>query len=160
MTSNRVSLAQALNMPVSEVSNLPIQQIAILLEDLAALKQQAAIAGNHLFAALDMRFAEPAKLACKAKNKDTGTVRLDHDDAVVICDLPKKVEYDQAKLQQAVATLQMEWGENPSEYVQIEIKVPESKYNAWPSKIRELFEPARTVGTGKPTYKIELKDVA
>ena len=46
-------------------------------------------------------------------------------------------------------------GEDPENYVGIEIKVAESKYTAWPPGIRDLFEPARTLKTGKPSYKLE-----
>jgi hypothetical protein len=68
--------------------------------------------------------------------------------------LPKKVEYDQPKLRAAVETLRS-WGENPEHYIGIEFKVSEAKYNAWPPAIRTLFEPARTLKTGKPTFKLE-----
>ena len=37
----------------------------------------------------------------------------------------------------------------------IEIKAAESKYTAWPPGIWQLFEPARTLKTGKPSYKLE-----
>ena len=29
------------------------------------------------------------------------------------------------------------------------------KYNAWPPAIRDLFAPARTLKTGKPTFQLE-----
>ena len=35
------------------------------------------------------------------------------------------------------------------------MKVAESKYTAWPPAVRQLFEPARTLKAGKPTYKLE-----
>ena len=31
----------------------------------------------------------------------------------------------------------------------------ETKYGAWPPAVRQLFEPARTLKAGKPTYKLE-----
>jgi hypothetical protein len=39
--------------------------------------------------------------------------------------------------------------------VGIEVKVSETKFGAWPPAVRELFEPARTIKAGKPTYKLE-----
>ena len=67
--------------------------------------------------------------------------------------LPKNVSWDSAKLADAVATIKG-WGEDPAEYVDTKISVRESAYNAWPSAIRDLFEPARTVKTGKAKFEI------
>ena len=46
-------------------------------------------------------------------------------------------------------------GEDPAEYVTIAMKVAERAYSAWPESIRSAFTPARTVGAGKPSYRIE-----
>ena len=75
-------------------------------------------------------------------------------DLAALRDLPKRPEYDQHKLKEAVEALR-KWGEDPDNYVGIEIKVSEAKYTAWPPGIRQLFEPARTLKTGKPVYKLE-----
>ena len=74
----------------------------------------------------------------------------------IIADLPKRTEWAQARLAEAVATLR-EWGEDPADYVAIEMSVPESRYAAWPPRIRALFEPARTVGSGRPSYTLTQK---
>ena len=47
-------------------------------------------------------------------------------------------------------------GDDPAEYVDIAIKVPERKFAAWPSHIRSAFEGARTVRTGKPSFRLSL----
>jgi hypothetical protein len=39
--------------------------------------------------------------------------------------------------------------------VTIEFTVSERAYSAWPNIIRAAFEPARTVETGKPSYRFE-----
>ncbi len=59
----------------------------------------------------------------------------------------------------AVATI-VAWGEDPADYVTTEIRVPESRFTAWPPRIRAVFEPARTVATGRPSYSLEQKDAA
>ena len=68
---------------------------------------------------------------------------------------PKRVDWSQPKLAEAVETIKG-WGEDPSEYVDTTIKVQERKFDAWPSAIRDLFEPARTVKTGKPKFDVAL----
>ena len=103
---------------------------------------------------LHSRFGERAHQLRQEAGKNTGTVRFDVDGHTVIADLPKKVEYDQRKLKEAVEALR-KWGENPEDYVSLEVKVAEAKYTAWPPAVRQLFEPARTLKAGKPTYKLE-----
>jgi hypothetical protein len=80
-------------------------------------------------------------------------VRLVEAGFEIVADLTKRVEYDQLRLKEAVDTLRG-WGEQPEDYVSFEIKVAEARYNAWPPAIRKLFEPARTLKTGKPSYKL------
>ena len=47
-----------------------------------------------------------------------------------------------------------------TQYVDIAIKVPERKYTAWPESIRTAFAPARTVKTGKPSFRLSLGEEA
>jgi len=82
-----------------------------------------------------------------------GTSHIEEGGVDVTVTIPKRVKWDQDKLNSAVETIKG-WGENPADYVDIEIKVAERKYDAWPPAIRDLFTPARTVETGKP--KIDL----
>jgi hypothetical protein len=73
-----------------------------------------------------------------------------------IADLPKKVEWDQARLGAMVARIRAA-GDDPTEYVETSYRVPERKYGAWPAAIRDGFEAARTVKPGKPTFHLTLR---
>ena len=73
----------------------------------------------------------------------------------MIADLPKRVDWDQQKLAALIERIRAE-GDDPDEYVDVAIKVPERKYTAWPGHLREAFEPARTVRTGKPKFRLLL----
>jgi len=153
--SNRTTLAQLAEMPREEVNRLPLEQIAMLLEDLATQKLQIAAIGELLDTELNRRFFHAAAQIRRAEGKDSGTVTLMTTDGwKVKADLPKKVAWDQGALRDAVKVIES-WGEDPRHYVGIEIKVAEAKFNAWPPSIRNLFEPARTVSTTKPSYKLE-----
>ena len=46
------------------------------------------------------------------------------------------------------------WGENPADYLKVKFEVSERAYEAWPARLKELFTPARTVETGKPSYEL------
>lgn len=83
----------------------------------------------------------------------TGTHHVTDGGYDVTVTIPKRVEWDQARIVEAVERLRG-MGENPAEYVETKVSVKEASYNAWPAALRDLFEPARTVKTGKPTFKL------
>ena len=139
---------------LAELETMPLAELDRLIKRVTAAKEAAREYEQFLQATLNHRFSERAQRLRQEAGKTTGTVRFEEDGYVVIADLPKKPEYDQEKLRLAVEALR-KWGENPEDYVGIEIKVAETKYTAWPPAVRGLFEPARTLKTGKPTYKLE-----
>jgi hypothetical protein len=139
---------------LAELETMPLAELDRLIKRVTAAKEAAREYEQFLQATLNHRFSERAQELRRQAGKTTGVVRLEEDGYVVIADLPKKPEYDQRKLKDAVEALR-KWGENPEDYVSLEIKVSETKYNAWPPGVRQLFEPARTLKVGKPTYKLE-----
>lgn len=144
---------------VAELEGLPLSEIDQLLKKTNHTKETARHYEQLLQSELNRRFAERAHALRKDEGKDTGRVRFENDGYVVIADLSKRTEYDQLKLRDAVEALR-KWGEDPNNYVGIEVTVSESKYNAWPPAVRALFEPARTLKTGKPSYRLEQIDVS
>jgi hypothetical protein len=74
----------------------------------------------------------------------------------VAVELPKRVEWDQRRLAALVEQIRAS-GEDPGEYLEVSFKVPERAYVAWPERIRQAFEPARTVRTGRQTFRLNLK---
>lgn len=139
---------------VAELEHLPITELDNLMRRINAARETVRHYEQILQSALDKRFGDLARQLRQQAGKTTGTVRFTQDGYVVIADLPKKIEYDQKKLKEAVEALR-NWGETPEDYVSAEIKVSEAKYNAWPPSVRQLFEPARTLKTGKPSFKLE-----
>ncbi len=139
---------------LAELETMPLPDLENIIQQVEAVKTSVRHYDVVLQSALNRRFGERAQQLRQAAGKQTGTVRLEDDGYRVIADLPKRVEYDQGQLHAAVAVLR-EWHENPEDYVTLEIKVAEARYNAWPPAIRQLFEPARTVKTGKPSFKLE-----
>jgi len=153
--SNHPSLDDIRAMPIGEIAALPVDQLALLLDDLAERKAELKRLDDWLNGALALRYGDRAQALRQAEGKQGGIVRIDEADGLVaVCDLPKRPEYDQEQLRQAVQTIES-WGSDPREFVTLEIKVSEAKYGAWPSEIRALFEPARTVRFGRPSFRIE-----
>lgn len=151
---NSVNLADLREMPTHEAASLSVEQISMLLEELAQRKQEIKLLDAALYSVLLEKFAAAADKARREAGKDTGTVRLQYDDHVVVADAPKDVEWDQDRLALTVEALKA-MGEPIEDYVTTVIKVSEAKYKAWPTSLQTMFAPARTVGTGKQTFKIE-----
>jgi hypothetical protein len=102
---------------------------------------------------LARRFQERAAQVRSSQAKSTGTVRFTQEEFTVVADLAKKVEYDQVQLKQAVTELRRR-GEDPEDYVVIEINVPESNWHQFAPGVKQLFENARTVKTGRQSFKL------
>lgn len=139
---------------MKELEGLPLEELDRLIKRVTQAKDVARDYENLLQAVLNHRFNLRSKQLRQDAGKSTGIVRFQDGGFTVISDLPKRTEYNQALLKDAVEALR-KWGEDPEDYVGIEIKVSETKYGAWPPAVRELFEPARTLKTGKPSYKLE-----
>ena len=157
--SNRPSFDDIRSMPVGEIAALPGIHLALLQEDAEAALTAARTLKDRLEGAIALRYADRAAELRREQGKDTGTVRFADGDVVVVADLLKKVEWDQAQLVALVERIRA-GGDDPAEYVEVAYKVPERKYAAWPARIREAFAPARTVRTGKPTFALSLRQEA
>jgi len=153
--SNRPTLASIRSTPIAEVAELHAEHLALLQEEAAEALDAAKQIKERVDGAIALRFAGLADAERRAAGKDTGTVRFDHDGVLIVADLPKKVDWDQTLLAAVVERIRAA-GDDPSEYADIAIKVPERKYGAWPDNIRAAFAPARTVKTGKQTFRLSL----
>lgn len=156
---NHATFHDFFRMPVGDVVALPAEQLALLQQDIEDNLRRAKLAKDWLDGALALKYGERAAALRREAGKDTGTIRLADGDVVVIADLPKKIEWDQAQLSALVERIRA-GGEDPAEYVSIELKVSERAFAAWPESIRQLFAPARTVRTGKPTFRLSLTNEA
>ncbi len=153
---NAPTLEALRHLPVSEVIALPAEHLALLQVDAREAFDAAKRMQDWIEAAIAIRYEQRAIGARAAAGKDTGTVRF-HDGAVeVIADLPKRVEWDQQRLAALAAQIRA-GGEDPAEYLEVSFKVPERAYGAWPERIRQAFEPARTLRTGRPSFKLSIK---
>lgn len=153
MIPNAITLDAIRTMPIGEIAALPADVLALLQDDADAALKRAKTLKDWLDGAVALKFDERAREARAALAKDTGTVRFTDGAITIVADLPKKVEWDQGKLAALVETIRAS-GENPTEYVEISISVSERAYGAWPDVIRRAFEPARTLKTGKPTFRL------
>ena len=153
--SNHITLADIHRMPVGQIAALPADQLAILKEAADQQLTQAKTVSDWLDGAISLKYGDRAAECRHDAGKDTGTIRFEDGGVIVIADLAKRIDWDQAKLAQIAENLASS-GEDPSEFIETRLKVPERKYTALPESWRKGFEPARTVRTGKPKFRFEL----
>jgi hypothetical protein len=153
MIPNAPTLDQLRTMPIGDIVTLPSEVLAVLQEDADAALKSAKSIKDWLDGAIAQKFADRAREARAAIAKDTGIVRFTDGAITIVADLPKKVDWDQAKLAALVETIRGS-GEDPGQYIEISFSVSERAYGAWPDAIRCAFEPVRTLRTGKPTFRL------
>jgi len=151
---NRISLDALLMMPIDGIAALPVELLALLHAEAAEALAKARCLKDRLDSGIDAKYRERAALLRRNAGKDTGAVRIADGDTIVIADLPKRVKWEQRQLEAIVERIRA-GGENPADYVATEFTVSERAYGVWPSSIRAVFEPARTVEPGKPAYRFE-----
>jgi len=154
--ANRPRLGDLPTMPIGEIAALPAAVLALLQQEAEEAAKVARHLADWLHGAIALRYGDRAAAARRAKGKDAGTIRIDDGEVTVIADLPKKIDWNQEELATLVAAIRAE-DQDPGEYVDTVYRVPERKYAAWPRHIRIAFERARTVRTGRPTFKLTLR---
>lgn len=147
-----------MGMTIHEIAEAsPAELAALPPEELMRLQTEA---DAHAKAATRITSALHAVLATRYASglNATGTHHREDGTVAVTVTVPKKIKWNQEKLNAASETL-ISWGEDPTNYVEFEIKVSERKYDAWPPAVRDVFTPARTVEPGKPVIKLEPQKV-
>jgi hypothetical protein len=146
---------QVLATPAGELAERSSEALFQLKNDASDLLAAAKAVVEHIDRALDLRYAQRAHQLRLAAGKDTGVVHFDDGQIRITADLPKKVEWDQAKLNDITRRIAAN-GEDPSEYVEISYRISETKFNAWPETLKSAFAQARTLKTGKPAFRLAL----
>lgn len=146
---------QVLTIPAGDLADYPAEALFQFRNDAADLLGVAKGIVEHIERALTLKYADEARELRLAAGKDTGVIHFDDGRVRVTADLPKKVEWDQARLAQIAQQITAN-GDDPGEYVEVTYRVSETKFNAWPEGIRAAFVPARTVKSGKPAFRLAL----
>ena len=154
---NTPSVDDMLNMPVKELALMPPTLLAAVQAQIDVATERMKAVTERFALALEVRYAARASECRQHEGKDTGTIRFEDDSVTVIADLPKRIDWDQAKLAQIAANIASA-GEDPAEFIDTKLSVSERKFGALPESWRKGFEPARTVRTGKPKFRLVLNE--
>lgn len=137
----------------AKIAELDLETIALLIEDAKARSSQATTVSRALQAEVEERFKAEIASIYLAEGKDTGTIHLARDGFDIEVNRAKKVAWDQAVLAEVRAKIEAA-NDNPAEYIDTALSVPERKFIAWPEHIQAQFEAARTVTPGSTSIKI------
>jgi hypothetical protein len=146
---------EALDLPASVLSQYPPETLFRLKNHAADLITVGKALLEHIEHSMDFRWGERAQQMRHQAGKDTGVIHFEDGNVRVTADLPKKVDWDQARLADIIRRI-AESGDDPREYVEITYRVSETRFNAWPETLKSAFIDARTLRTGKPSYRLAL----
>lgn len=152
-----IDLARMRHLPISELVKLKPQTLLTLVRQADDDMRRAKMVKDWLHGILARKYEDQAQTFRQQVGKDTGIVRLDDDGVTVICELPKKVEWDQDKLSHIIEKLTAE-GWQRQQLAKLEFKISERTFNELPSGVRVQFEEARTITYGKPSYKLSVDE--
>ena len=150
---NHEHLHYILATPAVELAEQSSESLFRIKSDAAVLLAAVKTVVEHIDRAVELRYAHRAHQLRLTAGKDTGVVHFDDGQVQVTADLPKKVEWDQAKLADLTRRI-VASGDDPAQFVEISYRVSETKFNAWPQSLRSAFVPARTVKVGKAKFTL------
>ena len=146
---------QVLATPAGTLAQQPAELLFSIKNAAADLLASGKALSDHIDQAIDFKWSERARNLRHDAGKDTGVVHFDDGNVRVTADLPKKVDWDQARLAEITRRI-TDSGDDAKQYVENSYRVSETKFNAWPETLKSAFEAARTVKSGKPSYRLAL----
>jgi len=142
-------------MSVSQLQALPPAHLVEVQRNLGQLADWLKKEQAKVHTAMQQRFEELERAARAETGKDFGTVRFSDGLLSVSIDKPKRVSWDQKQLAEIAKRIAAS-GDRIEDYLDVEFSVPESRFNNWPTSLREQFEAARTVKPGKSSYDLAI----
>lgn len=140
---------------VQELSRLKVHELADLNEQLAKLINHTKEIKSKMEDALNLRFLETAKEKLRHENRDTGTTKFIENGLQITAEIPKKVTWDTAQMEQILKTISEE---KRKAIVKVSYAIEERKYAQLSPADQELFQPARTVIPGKTRFQISIPE--
>jgi len=148
-----ITLDQLRNMSAVALAGFGAQVLCQLKDEATARMQSEKATVELIDQALDRKYADKTRELRLAEGKDTGVVHFQDGAIRITADLPKKAEWDQQMLADMARRIAAA-NEDPGQYIDVAYRVSETKFAAWPDNLRSQFSPARTLKTGKATYRL------
>ncbi len=153
MSHNRLTIDSISNTPIGDLVGTPVEQLALLADDIAEMEERAKTAKRHLNMLVRAKFAD------ELAQHVLGTKRIQAGDIDVVVNLPKSVAWDQDRLK-VVEEQTDQWGKPLWTYMEIKRGVAERVYDTLDATARKHLDAARTVKAGAQAVKFERKGAA
>ena len=140
----------------SDITNLPPAILGDLYEEAATRNKETKAALTILDNAVMAKYNVRIEAAYTTKGEQTGAINFDDDDCKIKIDRPKRTSWDETILSE-IETQLKENAWTVSDFITTKMSVSENVFNTMASPFKEMFIPARTVKSGKPSIKIEPK---
>lgn len=151
-----ITLENLLHIPQGDLAALSPQKLAELIEEAKFKLDNYKLLHERLQGVVNFKYQDSFNHNRIDQQKETGILRIEEEGYVIAQDIAKKTDWDKKKLNEIIEKIKSQ-GDDPAEYVDITYKISEHKFKSWPSFIRKVFEPARTIKHGKPTYTLTPK---
>lgn len=159
MTNRNLPSLRSIALDPGVLNELSLDTLDALQSEAEAENKIISAAKRAIVACLERRYGDAITAAFSFQGKDFGTVHITDGAYDLEVNVPKKVEWSQDALASARSKI-IDSGDDADEYVRVTLSVDERAYTAWPSHIRSVFEPARTVKPGSMTIKLALRKAA
>lgn len=146
-----MQLPSMMEQQATEIAALPAQELQQLQQQVERCSKQLKQCKERLADAITLKYGVRASAVRLSHAKETGVVRFEDEGICVLADIAKKPKWDQEQLCTIAEKIRASGGD-PTEFMTVTYKVPESKYTAWPESLREQFTSARTLTFGQQSF--------
>lgn len=146
-----VALEAIKTLTITQLAGMSAAELFPLQQAASHAYQQAQATKHWVDGAIALKYQERTQSLRQQLGKETGVIHFDDEGVQVTANLPKKPEWDQAQLE-TIAKRMWSSGEDPSTFIDMQYRVNERTYAAWPASLKADFASARTVAVGKPSY--------
>lgn len=153
MTDLMISTTDLPDLTVGQIAALPAHRLQELDISLNQLMTWAKQSRERVNTALEQRYGKEGRASLLQSGRDFGVTHLTDGPLQITYELPKRVSWDQKKLAE-IAERIVASGERVQDYMDVDLSVSETKYNAWPETLKQPFSAARTVKPGKVAFRL------
>ena len=150
-------LQAIMNMPMSDLSAKPGDELLKLVDSLEALLTQTQQVRDWLESAIACKYVYKITSLRSELQHECGLIHFEDGAVKVTSEIPRSITWDQRKLDAIAKTIRGQ-GEDPQEFMEVQYTVPDTRFDQWPEVIKAAFRPALTVRQGVPNYRLSPND--
>jgi hypothetical protein len=145
------------NVPASDPANYDQTPLALLAEFLEGAKEELETVKKQvelIEKAISKRVEESVALARRMNLKPEGTIHVVVEGCDVKHVVPKRLEWNQDVLREAVAKLQALGVDVEAKGIKFKLDVGIKDWERMPKEIADMISPGLTIKHGKPTFEV------